>query len=250
MKKPCICSDCGNEEGSPHSEHCLHHPGIVAGNWWPAEEAMSKLCHHLNQPDKCYPCELLRRQAQATTPTEPTGAQADGLLTSESAYKLIGDVDALLAENKSLRAQLEAARGESKRTTDACAKYEVQLEQKMQEHQDALSEMRGRMEGASHALRSYQYGNCSPDLAADMADSIDAALGNIRGDGARISGIEGIHGVNTKARHCQSCAELERRIRTLEAELVTARAVERHWLEFEEARQRELRAAPPSAGAV
>lgn len=47
-----------------------------------------------------------------------------------------------------LRADLEAARGESKRTTDACAKYEVQLEQKMQEHQDALSEMRGRMEGA------------------------------------------------------------------------------------------------------
>lgn len=37
-KKPCICSDCGNEEGSPHSEHCLHHPGIVAGNWAPTDQ--------------------------------------------------------------------------------------------------------------------------------------------------------------------------------------------------------------------
>lgn len=30
--------------------------------------------------------------------------------------------------------------------------------------------------GASHALRSYQHGNASPDLAAEIADAIDAAL--------------------------------------------------------------------------
>lgn len=30
---------------------------------------------------------------------------------------------------------------------------------------------------ASHALRSYQFGNSSPDLAATVADSCDAALG-------------------------------------------------------------------------
>lgn len=37
---------------------------------------------------------------------------------------------------------------------------------------DLLSALRG----ASHALRSYQFGNSSPDLAAATADSIDAAI--------------------------------------------------------------------------
>lgn len=30
--------------------------------------------------------------------------------------------------------------------------------------------------GASHALRSYQYGNSAPDLAEEAANAIDAAL--------------------------------------------------------------------------
>lgn len=32
------------------------------------------------------------------------------------------------------------------------------------------------LQTASHALRSYQYGNCSSDLAADVADRIDAIV--------------------------------------------------------------------------
>ncbi|MNN11716.1 hypothetical protein D3C81_1246860 [compost metagenome] len=35
---------------------------------------------------------------------------------------------------------------------------------------------------ASHALRSYQYGNAAPDLAESIAGRIDAALRAIRGD--------------------------------------------------------------------
>jgi hypothetical protein len=40
-------------------------------------------------------------------------------------------------------------------------------------HIDAL------LRAASHALRSYQHGNSSPELAAEVADAIDAALANI-----------------------------------------------------------------------
>jgi hypothetical protein len=36
---------------------------------------------------------------------------------------------------------------------------------------------REALQAASHALRSYQYGNASPDLAAEIADACDAALG-------------------------------------------------------------------------
>lgn len=32
------------------------------------------------------------------------------------------------------------------------------------------------LKGASHALRSYQYGNVATDLAAEVADACDAAL--------------------------------------------------------------------------
>lgn len=85
--------------------------------------------------------------------TEQTEAQDDKEVTP--LYSAI--ITDMCDEIESLRAQLEAARGESKRTTDACAKYEVQLEQKMQEHQDALSEMRGRMEGAERDAARYRW---------------------------------------------------------------------------------------------
>lgn len=103
-------------------------------------------------PDNDYHDAMEKRLA---APTEQTEAQDDKEVTP--LYSAI--ITDMCDEIESLRAQLEAARGESKRTTDACAKYEVQLEQKMQEHQDALSEMRGRMEGAerdAERLRAVQ----------------------------------------------------------------------------------------------
>lgn len=35
------------------------------------------------------------------------------------------------------------------------------------------------LRAAAHALRSYQYGNASPDLAQEVADAIDEALSDI-----------------------------------------------------------------------
>lgn len=40
----------------------------------------------------------------------------------------------------------------------------------------AASAMRGALLAASQALRSYQHGNASPDLAKAIADACDAAL--------------------------------------------------------------------------
>lgn len=39
-----------------------------------------------------------------------------------------------------------------------------------------LEECRRLLEAASHALKSYAYGNAATDLAKDMADSIDRFL--------------------------------------------------------------------------
>jgi len=36
--------------------------------------------------------------------------------------------------------------------------------------------------GASHALRSYQYGNASTELAKGQADAIDTALAKVKGN--------------------------------------------------------------------
>lgn len=37
------------------------------------------------------------------------------------------------------------------------------------------------LEAATHALRSYQYGNDAPDLAKDVADKADAVIANAKG---------------------------------------------------------------------
>ena len=39
-----------------------------------------------------------------------------------------------------------------------------------------IAELKNLLQAASHALRSYQYGNASPDLAKSCADKIDQAL--------------------------------------------------------------------------
>jgi hypothetical protein len=41
------------------------------------------------------------------------------------------------------------------------------------------SHIEALLRAASHALRSYQYGNGSPELSAEIADAIDAAVANI-----------------------------------------------------------------------
>lgn len=41
---------------------------------------------------------------------------------------------------------------------------------------EVMDEMRGLLVMAGHALRSYQHGNASSDLAKDSADKIDAML--------------------------------------------------------------------------
>ena len=40
----------------------------------------------------------------------------------------------------------------------------------------ALAESKRLLDAASHALRSYQYGNAATDLAEEMAEAIDAFL--------------------------------------------------------------------------
>ena len=44
------------------------------------------------------------------------------------------------------------------------------------ELKEQLAEARKVMTAAGHALRSYQYGNSSTDLAQEMADAIDAII--------------------------------------------------------------------------
>lgn len=44
----------------------------------------------------------------------------------------------------------------------------------------ALAPLEKAMEAASNALRSYQYGNAAPELAGEVADTVDAALGKAR----------------------------------------------------------------------
>jgi hypothetical protein len=39
------------------------------------------------------------------------------------------------------------------------------------------------LDGASHALRSYQYGNVAPDLAEGIADACDRVVALAKGDG-------------------------------------------------------------------
>ena len=39
-----------------------------------------------------------------------------------------------------------------------------------------IAELKNLLQAASHALRSYQYGNASPDLAKACADKIDQTL--------------------------------------------------------------------------
>lgn len=39
-----------------------------------------------------------------------------------------------------------------------------------------IDQLREALKGASHALRSYQYGNASTELAASIADRCDAVL--------------------------------------------------------------------------
>ncbi len=42
--------------------------------------------------------------------------------------------------------------------------------------EDSLAQAKKLLTAAAHALRSYQYGNHSPDLAAEIAGAIDAFL--------------------------------------------------------------------------
>lgn len=47
--------------------------------------------------------------------------------------------------------------------------------------QAAADDMLAALKGASHALRSYQYGNASTELAASIADRCDAAIAKAEG---------------------------------------------------------------------
>jgi len=53
---------------------------------------------------------------------------------------------------------------------------EEALEESSPGKADAGEDTRKLLTAASHALRSYQYGNASPDLAESIADRIDAAI--------------------------------------------------------------------------
>ena len=44
-----------------------------------------------------------------------------------------------------------------------------------------LSKAIATLKAASHSLRSYQYGNSAPDLAEEMADTIDAVVSKLEG---------------------------------------------------------------------
>lgn len=104
-------------------------------------------------------------QPSTTAPTEQTEAQDDKEVTP--LYSAI--ITYMCDEIESLRAQLEAARGERDALQRNATAWKsvaesrelemhslrADLAQKMQEHQDALSEMRGRMEGAERDAARY-----------------------------------------------------------------------------------------------
>ena len=50
------------------------------------------------------------------------------------------------------------------------------LEQQLREAQETIAQLTETLRAASHALRSYQYGNSSEELAEEMADKIDAVI--------------------------------------------------------------------------
>lgn len=56
------------------------------------------------------------------------------------------------------------------------------------EHQERMlrhhPRMREALIAASHALKSYAYGNSSPDLALDIAIKVDAVLSDVERDAA------------------------------------------------------------------
>jgi hypothetical protein len=50
------------------------------------------------------------------------------------------------------------------------------LETQLKDRKEETSRLSLLLNGAGHALRSYQFGNSSPDLAKELADKIDSAL--------------------------------------------------------------------------
>ncbi len=48
-------------------------------------------------------------------------------------------------------------------------------------HRDDVADLRKLLTAASHALKSYAYGNAAPDLAIGIAEKIDAAIGKTGG---------------------------------------------------------------------
>ena len=46
----------------------------------------------------------------------------------------------------------------------------------------AVAELLKVAEAASHALRSYQYGNSSPELAEEMVDALEVAIAGVKSE--------------------------------------------------------------------
>jgi hypothetical protein len=85
---------------------------------------------------------------------------------------------AALDEIERLRADLEAfeqVEGDDKET---CVVMQREIERKNATIADLLKTCKA----AESALRSYQYGNGSPDLAEEIADHIHTTIANAKGD--------------------------------------------------------------------
>ena len=59
----------------------------------------------------------------------------------------------------------------------SCVDYVDKLERTLREM--GVGELVELFASSFHALRSYQYGNASPDLAKEVADKLDAAMAKV-----------------------------------------------------------------------
>lgn len=63
---------------------------------------------------------------------------------------------------------------------DLAARFALMYEQGHKE--SGSSDLLKLLEAASHALRSYQYGNVATELAAEISDACDAAIEKAKGE--------------------------------------------------------------------